>query len=280
MTKQEAIDILNNKGFEFCDYDRCDNFCNALNCEECDEALTMAMKALYREKWISVAEQRPEEDTRALVMGTYFSSSEINIDMWNGKSWVKHGSHVIAWMPLPEPPTEDEKSNLITLHKSNLFEIYKELEKVNTAQKELQENYENELRTLKAQKKELETKLQYETDGIDSNRIDNAKRFIYIEGLKHNYGHGETRTCVDDLISDIVNDNYKILKEYYGCKDYDRFICQRSDHKYGFGPKHGDIVFSIRATQDFREGKIVPNEKDKNDILYMLENVKNNKIKE
>lgn len=233
MTREEAIEILNNKGFAFCDEERCNNFYNALNCEECDEALIMAKKALYREKWISVA----------------------------------------------ETPTENEMSNLITLQKSNLFEIYKGLEKVNTAQKELQENYENKLRTLKAQKKELETKLQYETDGIDSNRIDNAKRFIYIEGLI-NFGHGETRTCVDDLISDIVNDNYKILKEYYGCKDYDRFICQRSDHKYGFGPTHGYIVFSIRATQDFREGKIVPNDKDKNDILYMLENVKNNKIKE
>ena len=163
--------------------------------------------------------------------------------------------------------------------KSNLFEIHKGLEKINTAQKELQENYENKRRILQAQKKELETRLQYEIDGINSNRIDNAKRFIYIEGLK-NFGHGETRPCVNELISDIVNDNYKILKEYYGCKNYDGFICQRSDHRYGYGPTHGYIVFSIRATQDFREGKTTPNEKDKNDILYMLENVKNHKIKE
>ena len=163
--------------------------------------------------------------------------------------------------------------------KSNLFEIHKGLEKINTAQKELQENYENELRVLRAQKKELKTKLQYEINEINSNRIDNAKRFIYIEGLK-NFGVGETRLCVDEFISDLVNDNYKILKEYYGCKDYDRFSCQQSNHRYGFGPAHGNIVFSIRATQDFREGMITPNEKDKNDILYMLENVKNHKIKE
>lgn len=163
--------------------------------------------------------------------------------------------------------------------KSNLFEIHKGLEKINTAQKELQENYENELRVLRAQKKELKTKLQYEINEINSNRIDNAKRFIYIGGLKK-FGIGETGSCVNELISDIVNDNYKILKEYYGCKNYEGFICQRSDHPYGYGPAHGNIVFSIRATQDFREGKITPNEKDKNDILYMLENVKNNKIKE
>jgi len=160
-----------------------------------------------------------------------------------------------------------------------LVEIRKELEKIHTAQKELRENYENELRILQAQKKELETKLQYEIDGINSNRIDNAKRFIYIVGLK-NYGRGETRLCIDELISDIVNDNYKILKEYYGCKNYEGFICQRSDHPYGYGPRHGYIVFSIEATQDFRRGEITPNEKDKNDILYMLENVKNHKIKE
>lgn len=167
--------------------------------------------------------------------------------------------------------TEDKKLNLL--------EIHRELEKINTAQKELQEKYENELRILKAQKKELKTKLQYEIYGIDSNRIDNAKRFIYIEGLE-NFGYGETGFCINEFISDFINDNYKILKEYYGCKDYDRFRCQQSNHRYGFGPTHGNIVFSIRATQDFREGKITPNEKDKNDILYMLENVKNHRIKE
>lgn len=167
--------------------------------------------------------------------------------------------------------TKDERSNLLEIHKG--------LEKINTAQKELQENYENKRRILQAQKKELETKLQYETDGINSNRIDNAKRFIYIEGLKK-FGIGETGSCVNELISDIVNDNYKILKNYYGCKNYEGFICQRSDHPYGYGPRHGYIVFRIKATQDFRRGEITPNEKDKNDILYMLENVKNNKIKE
>lgn len=163
--------------------------------------------------------------------------------------------------------------------KSNLLEIYKELEKNNTAQKKLQENYENELRILQAQKKELETKLQYEIDGINVKRIDNAKRFIHIDGLEE-FGCGETISCVNELISDIVNDNYKILKEYYGCKNYEGFVCQRSDHPYGYGPRHGYIVFCINATQDFRRGEITPNEKDKNDMLYMLENVKNHKIKE
>ena len=56
MTRQEAVEILNNKGFTFCNFERCVDFYTALNCERCEEALKMAIEALEQEpkrgKWI------------------------------------------------------------------------------------------------------------------------------------------------------------------------------------------------------------------------------------
>lgn len=46
MTRAEAIEILNNKGFTFCNFERCVDFYTALNCEKCEEALTMAIQEL------------------------------------------------------------------------------------------------------------------------------------------------------------------------------------------------------------------------------------------
>ena len=160
-----------------------------------------------------------------------------------------------------------------------ICEIHKCIEKINKTEKELNKTYEEKINELHKQKKELEIRLKYETDGIDSSRIDNAKRFVYVTGLNY-FGKGETYNCVNDFISDFVNGNYKIINEYYGCKNYQGFVCQQSNHRYGYGPSHGHIVFSIGATINFREGNINPNDKDINDILYMMENIKNLKIKE
>ena len=41
------------------------------------------------------------------------------------------------------------------------------------------------------------------------------------------------------------NPNDWAKEDYYGIKNYAGFGDQREDHKYGYGPRHGSIVFSI-----------------------------------
>lgn len=65
-------------------------------------------------KWISVEERLPPTGKAVLV---YVNNAKgvwpcVTIDAWDG-SWVKNADsewHIVShWMPLPEPPKEEEK---------------------------------------------------------------------------------------------------------------------------------------------------------------------------
>lgn len=56
-----------------------------------------------------------------------------------------------------------------------------------------------------------------------------------------------------DAMSDLASEAPRLLREYFGCKDYDRWSGQREDHEYGMGPRHGYIVASIGLTREARQ---------------------------
>lgn len=65
----------------------------------------------------------------------------------------------------------------------------------------------------------------------------------------------------------------KIHHRYFGVKNYSHFGDQREDHQYGYGPKHGHIVFAIGLTNEARERldkgeKLSPQETE--DALYLI----------
>ena len=48
-----------------------------------------------------------------------------------------------------------------------------------------------------------------------------------------------------DAADAVTNGGTRLWTEFIGLKAYDRWPCQRSDHTYGFGPKHGTTIASI-----------------------------------
>lgn len=141
----------------------------------------------------------------------------------------------------------------------------------------IKNNYKKELSTAESLLLHFEQMKILYLENIDISTYNNAKRFIEIKGL-HRYGEGETSDVVRQLIHDISNNKLNILKQYYGAKDYAGFVCQASNHNYGYGPSHGSIVFSIRATDAWRKGEISPTDDDIDNILYVLENLKKIKL--
>lgn len=159
----------------------------------------------------------------------------------------------------------------------NIAEIKRKLIENEKKQQENEAEYNNIRTELEWEHEELKKKLQMEINNVNSERVDNAKRFIHVKGFEH-YGSGETVMCVNDCIESLLTNPDRIKKEYFGCKNYSGFICQRSDHRYGYDPSHGSIVFSIGATRAYRCNEIEMSDKDLNDIIYTLENVKQKKI--
>lgn len=58
---------------------------------------------------------------------------------------------------------------------------------------------------------------------------------------------GDTRTkLIEDAIRLIAASPEALSEHYLGVKNYASFGDQREDHKYFMGPRHGDIVFSVK----------------------------------
>jgi len=50
---------------------------------------------------------------------------------------------------------------------------------------------------------------------------------------------------IDRAIEDLQAGCPRMRTEYFGIKEYAEWTSQEADHRYGFGPKHGSIWFSI-----------------------------------
>lgn len=74
------------------------------------------------------------------------------------------------------------------------------------------------------------------------------------------------RAVIEDAIAAIQADPVTALTlEFMGVKDYAGFVDQRCDCKYGYGPRHGCIVFRV--------GRAYPGDKSslgEDDIAFLL----------
>ena len=97
MTKERAVEILN------LDLDILGQYG-----DKTAEAYKMAIKALEQQpRWIPVYEKLPEQEGWYLISLGGKTYGGADVDMYC-KGWVKYGTHVLAWMPLPEPYEESE----------------------------------------------------------------------------------------------------------------------------------------------------------------------------
>lgn len=104
--------------------------------------------------------------------------------------------------------------------------------------------FETRKATLDREIASLEVTKQLVLKNFTPEKIADAKQLLKVRGIRH-FRYGDTRKAVLAAIDDIAHGVVKLRTEYIGCKNYDGFYCQREDHKYGYGPRHGSTVFEI-----------------------------------
>lgn len=107
--------------------------------------------------------------------------------------------------------------------------------------------------------------------GVSPEYLSIGKTVIKITG-KYKGGSGAQPSVIRDAIIDLAEHRGSRLKqEYFGTKNYSQWTNQRSDHPYGYGPKHGNIVFSIGLQPEVRERELLDDELCA--AIYCLRNI-------
>ena len=147
---------------------------------------------------------------------------------------------------------------------------------------ELKKKFEQELAVLTAELNSIQSMIHMEAASLDLDKIKLAETVIYIY-VSGKYGpYGDDQDAVNEAIEDIADGCRKtgyghLRTEYFGTKNYGRWFHQGSNHEYGFGPRHGSIVFAIGLKPDIRKrlsegGSLSEAERDA--AIYYLLNLK------
>lgn len=102
--------------------------------------------------------------------------------------------------------------------------------------------------------------LEMSADGIDMAKVDLAKTVVFVRGV-YAKGGTERASVIADAVKQIatgapIREHYGDLwRVAFGTKSYDRWDGQRCDCEYGYGPRHGSIIFQVGLTDAVRKSR-------------------------
>lgn len=132
------------------------------------------------------------------------------------------------------------------------------------------ERYERLHADLSAELADLRRQRAMHLNGVDLVKIQLAEHVIFVSGSDQLYG--DDSRAVRDAIADLAqNRGANLRKGYFGTKNYDRWSHQGVGlTRYGYGPKHGAIVFSVGIVPTMREGARELKDEEIEAALYLL----------
>lgn len=140
-----------------------------------------------------------------------------------------------------------------------------ELTKVAQQMHQLRKDLADHIEAAKKREAELRNQIREHANflastqiGLDLEKIKTATTIVYVRGEYARAGK-DKESVIDDAIKQFATgtparETYTDLwLSYFGTKDYDAWHGQRSDHKYGYGPSHGSIRFSVGIEAEIRK---------------------------
>lgn len=109
--------------------------------------------------------------------------------------------------------------------------------------------------------------------GLNDELILLAEHIIYVSGDFASAGD-EKNWAVNKAIAELTAGGGLLFREYVGTKNYAHWHGQGASHPYGYGPKHGSMIFSIGLHAPVRariEKKI--SDEEASAAIYYLRNL-------
>lgn len=159
-----------------------------------------------------------------------------------------------------------------------LKDIFTERRELIAAMDKRREEFDAALKTAQTRLAELRDAERLVLLGLDYARIERGRKIVAVLGKvsQPNSGfdgnNGATRSkIVEDAKVELAGGGGKLWEQYLGAKNYDGFGDQREDHRYGYGPRHGSIVFSVGLSAEVRgRGVAFLRPEEVEDALYLL----------
>lgn len=140
--------------------------------------------------------------------------------------------------------------------------------------KEVRKRHEHELQRAQDQLKAAAEDLAHLQAGTPPDVKLLADHVIAVYGAE-NMEVEDGPSVIRDAIADLLQGGTKLQHYYMGTKHYERWPGQREDHKYGYGPRHGTIVFSVGLTKEARERLLSGGELNEDEVEAAIQYLTN-----
>jgi hypothetical protein len=107
------------------------------------------------------------------------------------------------------------------------------------------------------------------SSGLDPERVEHGLRVLELRGT-YAQGGAERDWAIEAAIGDIIAGGRDLHTSYVGTKDYAHWRGQSITHEYGYGPKHGTVVFGIGLQPAYRRQLTAGEQAD---AVYVLRNL-------
>lgn len=160
----------------------------------------------------------------------------------------------------------------------NLLQIETELKSTAEEILAMRDDLKKKEEPLLTRIKDLKRLKEMDLTGLDNKRTLEAENILIIRQREALYK--DDQWAISEAIKDILNDFNNLKTSYIGTKNYDGWNHQGVNWtEYGYGPRHGSIVFSIGMKESARKVKFMFNDYQKSCCIYLLENLKAGKYK-
>jgi hypothetical protein len=149
-----------------------------------------------------------------------------------------------------------------------LTELTQELRAANLRKSAIQASYQVDIANVDGEIMRLTQRLNIANAGLDEEMVKHGMNVISFGDVQDS---PERKSCVDDAIDDLGKCAKSLKNGYFGTKNYAHWRDQRCDCAYGYGPKHGSVVFVVGLRREYREKDLTPD--DIECAIYCLLNI-------